>query len=547
MTNHLRHPESEHLLRYADGELPSRQAKKVRSHLEACWQCRSELDQLQNVVGECVRYRKTVLEPLLPPPPAPWGDLDRGFDEIDLSLADGSWWGFLRRPLAWIPAVAAILAGFGVYYQLGHAPSVEASELLRKAAAAADSAKPVPARRVRIRTRRSTVIQVAGVKRTDSAMLEPMFRAAHYNFEDPLSARSYQQWRDQLPQKTDEVTSSDGKYKIKTSTPSGDLAEASLQLRQQDLHPVQGRLEFRNREWVEIEELAAEAGTPALVSSASPAPQPTLPAPESIPGSDQFRQPAPAATVGDELAVLVALHKLGADLGDPIEVRRAGGQILVAGVGVDPQRKRQVEEALGTRPNVVVRFSEAQGGEGHSEKPVRGETPANPEVAALQARIEKQIGGRANYERLAADVLDSSDEMMSRVYALRQLAERFPATTEPEMSAADRQVLRDLYRDHASALVRYAAEIEKSLLPVLAPLGAKARSTALPPTATWQADTEELFTNARRVEALLAVMLGIAPGESVRGDLLSQVLSGLAQLRNRAEAYGPAAIPEPRP
>ena len=31
-----------------------------------------ELEELQNTVGECVRYRKNILGRHLPPPPAPW-------------------------------------------------------------------------------------------------------------------------------------------------------------------------------------------------------------------------------------------------------------------------------------------------------------------------------------------------------------------------------------------------------------------------------------------------------------------------------------------
>ena len=41
MRSQLRHPENEQLLRYADGELPSRQARKIKAHLESCWQCRA--------------------------------------------------------------------------------------------------------------------------------------------------------------------------------------------------------------------------------------------------------------------------------------------------------------------------------------------------------------------------------------------------------------------------------------------------------------------------------------------------------------------------
>jgi hypothetical protein len=534
MNSQLRHPEDEQLLRYADGEMPARQARKIQLHLNSCWQCRTELEEIQKTVGECVRYRKGVLQPMLPPPPAAWTDLSRKFDEIDESLARRSWLEMFRPARRWVPVAAALAIACGIYYQLRDTPSVQAAELLRKAAAAADASPAARPARVRIRTRQRTVIRAASLMPGDTGPLEP------------LNVRSYQRWRDELPDKHDEVTTVAGNFQIRTTTGSGELAEATLQLRAPDLHPVQERLEFRNRDWVEIEEMPAEAPLPNVAAADNPHPAVPGPIPAPAQKFEEFRQPAPAATVGDELAVLVALHHIGADLGDPIEVKRASGQILVAGVGIDPRRREEIEQALGQRPNVVVRFSEPASTAPQSEKPVRGEAPASADAAALQARIEKQAGGRANYERLASDILDSSDSLMSRAYALRRIAERFPRAVEPEMTAADRQVLRDLYREHSTALAREAAAMERLLKPVLAPLGGKSAGATPPPTASWQAGTEDLFTNARRVETLLAVMLGVAPGETASGNIPSQVLSSLAQLRASAEAYGPAGSAEPQ-
>src|SRR2546430_14387814 len=90
------HLEDEQLLRYADGESRARDAAGIRSHLEACWQCREQLEQLQNTVGECVRYRKNILQSHLPPPPAAWNDIYRGFADIDAAAAQVS----LRKRIA---------------------------------------------------------------------------------------------------------------------------------------------------------------------------------------------------------------------------------------------------------------------------------------------------------------------------------------------------------------------------------------------------------------------------------------------------------------
>src|SRR5215831_1490331 len=135
------HPEDDRLLRYADGELAAGDAAQVRIHLEACWQCRQELTEVQKVVGRCVEYREQ-MQAHLPPPPEPWVDLHRRMSEIDTALAGGSFSTQLKRlfhPGIWVPAAVAAVLMAGIYYQFRHAPSVRAAELLRKAAAAEDS------------------------------------------------------------------------------------------------------------------------------------------------------------------------------------------------------------------------------------------------------------------------------------------------------------------------------------------------------------------------------------------------------------------------
>src|SRR5207253_7168364 len=101
-----------------------------------------------------------------------------------------------------------------------------------------------------------------------------MLRAAHYNSEAPLSARSFEEWRDGLASKRDEVTTvpdpaspAQNCYRIQTIAAEGELALASMILRATDLHPVEGRFEFRNQDWVEYNEISdastTDGGTPA--------------------------------------------------------------------------------------------------------------------------------------------------------------------------------------------------------------------------------------------------------------------------------------------
>jgi HAMP domain-containing protein len=529
------HPEEEQLLRFLDGELPANATSEVRSHLEACWQCREQLEQLQNTVGECVRYRKNILQRHLPPPPAPWTDIYRGFGQIDAALAQASLRERLARVLRapaysvkrWAAVAVAIMAICVLFYRFRQTPPVQAAELLRKAIAAAD-AHPGKPHRIQIRTRDRSLTRVSGAADTDAlSSLQVLFREAHYDWDDPLSAKSYLAWRDSLVDKRDAVTEERDAYRIRTDTGSGQLMAATLKIRTQDLRPVAERLEFRNREWVEITELAGEAEPPVLIAAAdgSAAGNPVK-TPSSI-------SPSPA-TIGDELHVLASLHRVGADLGDPIEVSRAGGDVLVAGVGIAPQRQQEIHDALGAQKHVVVRFSEpAQARlEPEQEAPPENATSAN--IQQLQARMAEQIGGRVYFSQLAAQVLDLSEPMMARAYALRRLAERIPSEVEAELSAQDRQLLRSLQQEHTEALRRQIVEIDRLLRPALESVIGVARAS---PDGITSSSAEELFQSARRVEKLLAVMFGAAAAESPGDQVPSQLLSNLAQLRARVEAY----------
>ena len=79
--------------------------------------------------------------------------------------------------------------------------------------------------------------------------------------------------------------------------------------------------------------------------------------------------------------VLAALNEVGADLGDPIEVSRAGGEILVTGVGIAPRRQQEIAAAIGPQAHVVVRFSE-------------------PPPAAVQPEREGQPAATADIQQL---------------------------------------------------------------------------------------------------------------------------------------------------
>lgn len=534
----MRHPESEQLLRYIDGELPARTAGAIRLHLESCWQCRASLEELQNTIGKCVRYRKNVLQRYSPSPPAPWIDIYRGFAAIDASMEPD----FFRNRKIWAIAAVALLVLGGLFYRFRQTPSVHAAELLRRAVAAA-AAHPVKARRIEIRTRKHRLTRLASshtrpvgnAADTDTLnSLQALFVAANYDWNDPLSARSYQSWHDQLSDKQDAVVEEADAYRVRTTTPSGELAVATLKLRMRDLQPVEERLEFRNREWVEITEAPVDSAAELAAATA----------PASTSGNPRTRTSAVGtATLSDEIYVLAALHQVGADLGDPIEVSRSGGAVLVQGVGIAPRRQQEIAAAVRSNPRVVVRFSNSAAPTGQPEKQTVEQAGSGGDMRQLQARVAEQIGGRVPFDRMAGQVLDLSEAMMARVYALRRIGERFPPEVQSALSPEDLKILRHLRQEHMTALRKTTDDLDRVLTPVLESIGGIAGTPGQ--TTPGQPAPDGLLQSAHRVEKLLAVMFGETPGESGDAQLPSQLLSSLAELRAKTEAYDRVATQGP--
>jgi len=528
MSNFEPHPEEAALLRLVDGELAPAEARAIEEHLAGCALCREELEELRATLAECGVYREQVLAALLPPPPEPWPDLAPQFAQIDRSLGRpervpmqspaAPWWR-LRPALGWALAAALLLAVAGLY-EFRETPSVEAASLLHKAEIAAAKRPSTAPRRVLIRTRTSQMTRVVGApfrlpKEPAAPALQALFAKAHWDWNDPLSAQAFADWRGPLKDKADSVETTADAYQIRTTTPEGDLAAASLTLRATDLEPIEARLEFRDQDWVELTEAAeAPENGGSVAVPAAPAPEPAARHPEpSLPPATVPSVEPPS--VSGVLQVLAVLHKLGADLGEQVDVEPQGGKLVVSGVGIPAARQQQIQAALGKLPNVAVQFAEPGAPPPAAAQPpdTAAAPPAENPAGGIAARVEQQLGGRPQFERFSSQMLDWNDAAMARAYALRRLAERFPASAEATFSPEDRRILRQMARENAAALAGLAARMNRTLAPVLAALGGQTAAPSPPAADAWQPVAEDLLLTAKRVERRLSILLGAAPSD----------------------------------
>ena len=483
------HLDERQLLRLDDGELSARESAEVRAHLEACWHCRHTHEQMRATVSDYVRYLD-VVSASAPPPPRPWGTIEARIRQTTPSHRDVS--ARYPRP-AWYGAVAATLVIALLFFWPNRV--LTAAELLHQAAIRANAAEAPRAIRIRTRTAQFT----RNVRNaSDNVPLKQRFDAARYNWYDPLSARSFSEWRDTLSDPKDRVISTrdeDGVpvYRIATASQTSTLKEATITLREADLRPLSTVFVFSDNERVEISE------------AADPEPAPAVPAHRRAEQPSRPRVPA-----ASELQVWAALRSIGADLGDPIEVRESGGgAVTISGTGVDSQRQQEIRNTVASLPGIRVQFDAAE----RVHLPTRAD--------AVDVEVD-----RATNDKHVDRLLDLSDGLLARAHALHRLAERYPVTRESQLSEHDGKLLHSLRSDHLNAVRDHMRRLR-------AELRLAAAAPTQQPTEPWQHSAERLLTAARETDDALHQIFAGARAEGTR-PTLAHLHAALARLEEAA-------------
>jgi hypothetical protein len=111
------HLSDEQLLCFCDAELSATEADRVRSHLEACWTCRTRKTEIENTIADFVRAQNTGVDSQLPPAAGPRALLRARLAEAAAESRERNWSSRLQsafslRTLAYTSALlAAIMFG----------------------------------------------------------------------------------------------------------------------------------------------------------------------------------------------------------------------------------------------------------------------------------------------------------------------------------------------------------------------------------------------------------------------------------------------------
>ena len=523
MSERGHHLSEEHLARYQDGDLPAREAR----HLEACPECGSRLRDLE---AANTAYREYLNSTPVGAPPRAWRTLDGMIAEHESRQQHQAW----RWRLAPVLGAAVCLGVVLSAILLRPRPErvLPASELLTRSAQRELASQSMVSMRVRGRSlvRPAVLTEDAAELNPELAHLAMLFDVARYSWRDPLSARSFEAWRNGLRQKQDSVTVIHGgaetAYRVRTDT-NGVLRSAALTLRAKDLHATEGTFQFEGEESFEMEETA----TAALPRIPAPTPSPR----QSVPTPAALETPASPA---DTLHVLAALNAIGADVGEPIEISQdAHQQVLVRAAGLAPERARQIETVLGPLPHVKLTF-DSTGSNGPSA-PAQDRTPERSSTgmpSALRQRFEERLGGAVAFQELTDRVLEASGLAFARAHALELLASRFPPQTEMGLGEADRVLLDRLRQGHIAALddltTRMAKDLEAILPPVPFP---EPERVSAPSRAGGRGSERDRVATAQQLDESLNRLLAGSYSESSGQALLSGLADQLANLRRLIE------------
>ena len=246
---------------------------------------------------------------------------------------------------------------------------------------------------------------------------------------------------------------------------------------------------------------------------------------------------APAPTAPDietvEVDCRYALHQIGADAGDPIEIRQrktdGRAELVVSGVVPSPNRRAEIERALAGLPAVTLDVKTEDEISLEALPPARDSSAVR--VTSARSPIEKQLlayfGKPAAVEQFKRDAMSADERFMTHVWALRRLAIRYPS---PPLNPGSRRKLEEIRADHQrmlrDALAGAIALVEPLLVAVAGPPDSAAASGTV-------------FERAQRIEQLtIALLSGAGPaGASAqeRPDAAARELLGdLRSLRDNA-------------
>ena len=304
------------------------------------------------------------------------------------------------------------------------------------------------------------------------------------------------------------------------SNPAGEargLKEVSFRVKTADWHMDQMTLSFADATFQISEEESLILDKHEISTEILNALEPTEENPirASMPATSKLQTPGVPLTVNLEdleMAARYSLHDIGADLGEEIEITvRPPSQVVINAAAASPQRKQQIEAMLGNKPGIRLEFQGPVRDNSLNRAAARprmipsaDQPPQIPDTPLIQ-----YFGSLAAQENYARSVLQSSDDILAHLHALRELAGRWPLGSDEHLSADTKAKLTVILRDHAKQLRMRTSTLNTDLQLIL-----KGEETKGQPVATggirWQDASSSGLDAALRVDDTLHALLTVS-------------------------------------
>jgi hypothetical protein len=585
------HLTEEALLRSLDGEISAREADDVDGHVQSCWSCRSRRQAIGHGIADLFEYQNAVIAPYLPPPADQRSVFLARLDALAAEMGRPSrleaWFNGAKRLLsprersqfAWIAGILALLALIPVAYFLRSSGTVTAAELLSRARdseiiSLQSTAEPVVVQKLRISVGRKSLTRTVyrdvghhrAASRTDSSADESLVKAAYskslLDWNSPLDAETYSRWRASLPVQSDRVVQlGNDQLTLKTTYSAGAVAETDLTLRTADYHAVKERLRLQDNSEIEIAELSYDvipfASAPSDIFGRPTLPAAVLPPAVVIPRSVQ---PGSAVLAAVEVEAEVALHGLGADLGEQIKISdHVGREVLIEGVVADDARKQQLLSALQDIPHTRLRIVTIDEAAQQSSPPPianHGSRAASSiqQLVATPPLLDAQLNARFpdKDQRIAYvnQTLSLAQVASARAWALNRLADRHPLQEVAVLNEDARRQLQVLLTDHVSALREDISSLQNQLGEILShssntPAANTSVKASLESVSTDASDSSDDWRDRiRRIhssteaihEAVVVLLSSSQPSDQKDGDAIEVNLrTSLTQLQTELQ------------
>lgn len=576
MNNHLT---SQQMLAYIDGELSSSETRRAEDHLHSCWTCLTEVERLKGDIATILDAQNEGFSPALPSPPKPWASFESLLAR-SLPAQPVSVWMRLSAHLNALLSPARVLVVSLVVvvllvcaYSVFRTKTVSAKELLQKIQIA-DSQRSTISRDQVIRERihiRKTVrgqsqMHAASVDSwksptavywnlaendSDSADLKARYQAHNIPADLPLSAASVGAWGEAAggnPTVSRQGADMDLSYRGTAKGEAGSVELVSIlvqpetwQVRQMTLEFPDASFDVTEDDYAVLSTSAIPAGLLAYLESDPP--------PEVI--SQRRAQPVSAVAASPvhfpmvnldkaELDVFATLHSLKADLGEPVTVTRSSEAVDVGLWELPTERQEELRVALAKEPGVQVELTAPRTPltqENPSTGPMRSNVTGTPthleiESADEDQRLLKFFGSPDREQDFTNNVVATSTVILSHLYALRNLQERFPEQRDQSLTHEEQMQLHVLVQDHVTAIATDTDALKRQLAPLDANFNVTlCTSWVVPSLESWQRGSLESLETARDIDHLLRALLTTNQSPAVPDSALPEIDKDACRLR----------------